>query len=181
MHRYFWMFLLVVPAVAVTAPQKVRPIFDREPFVAEAVEASPATDGVCEVSIVAPRGVVIETVSYRAVTAPFASHPTGFGDYSAFEREAVLQVTTGGVTADFHFATDDRTYVWRSQPMVSPFSLSTAFSNTLSARLYPDEESSIDLAFRVNDSDYSHLPELESCTLSLSGYRVHWVRSGLGP
>ena len=181
MNRYFWMFLLIVPAVAVAAPQKVRPILDREPFVAEAVETSPPTDGVCEVSIVASRGTVIETVSYHAVTAAFASHPAGFGDYSDFEREAVLQLTTGGVTADFHFAADDRAYVWRPQPMVSPFSLSTAFSNTMSARFYPDEETSVVLSFRVNDSDYSHLPELESCTLSLSGYRVQWVRSGLGP
>ena len=181
MNRYSWMFLLLIPAVAVAAPQKVRPTFDREPYVGTAEVVDPVSDGVCQVSFEAPRGLVIETVSYRVVTDRYTFNSPGLGDFSDYEREAVVQVTTGGVTGDYHFPTGEKTYVWNSLPGIAPFLLTTAFSNTMSARLYPDESTAVVLSFRVNASDYSYLPELESCTLWVSGYRVKSVRSGLGP
>lgn len=101
MKKLPWVILLLSSTVTFAAPaKKVFPVLDREPYVDQAVENSPLTPGVCETSIQAPVGYVIESVSFRAATLPSSLSPE-LGNYSGLEQEVFVQVTTGGVAGNF--------------------------------------------------------------------------------
>ncbi len=182
MKKLPWVILLLSSTVTFAAPaKKVFPVLDREPYVDQAVENSPLTPGVCETSIQAPVGYVIESVSFRAATLPSSLSPE-LGNYSGLEQEVFVQVTTGGVAGNFFFPTENKSYVWRPTPYFSPPPRSTAFSNAMSTRLYPDAGTDITLSVKVNDSFSTTHPEFDSCTLWVSGYLVDKkVKSGLSP
>lgn len=182
MKKLSWIVLLLSPTLSIAGPTKnVIPVLDREPYVDQAVEEAPLTAGECETSIEAPVGFVIESASFRAATLPSSTSPE-LGNFSGLEQEVFLRVTTGAVPGDFYYPTANNTYVWRPTPNISPLALSTAFSNSMSTRLYPDAGTAITLSVKVNNPDSTTHPAFDSCTLWVSGYLIDSeVKSGLSP
>lgn len=185
MSKLFLITLWLLPTAILAGPPKdVNLVLDREPYLAQA-SGTLTTPGQCEADLEVPAGLVIETVSFSAATEQTGSSPT-FGNYSAFEQQAVIQVVTRGVAGSFFFPTENRTYVWRSNPMISPAMFSTAYRNSMSIRLYPDAGSAAEFSFEVNnENDFTNAtdpPAFSSCTLWISGYLVdEEEKSGLSP